>query len=110
MPVRQDASRSSSSQVGLEPALLRRARAAVDVRIEGNQMPGTQVIAVVAHPLRPGGTAEVAKVACRTRGDRKSTRLNSSHVKISYAVFCLKKKKKTKSIPTAAKGNNKTRN
>src|SRR5690606_40581498 len=28
--------------------------------------------------------------------DRKSTRLNSSHVKISYAVFCLKKKKKGK--------------
>src|SRR5690606_41486389 len=28
-----------------------------------------------------------------TKGDRKSTRLNSSHVKISYAVFCLKKKK-----------------
>src|SRR5207253_3465057 len=27
--------------------------------------------------------------------DRKSTRLNSSHVAISYAVFCLKKKKKT---------------
>src|SRR5207253_10753857 len=30
---------------------------------------------------------------CRT--DRKSTRLNSSHVAISYAVFCLKKKKKS---------------
>src|SRR5690625_4344144 len=30
-------------------------------------------------------------------GDRKSTRLNSSHVAISYAVFCLKKKKKTDS-------------
>src|SRR5437773_9459264 len=29
-------------------------------------------------------------------GDRKSTRLNSSHITISYAVFCLKKKKKTK--------------
>src|SRR5215475_3223652 len=29
-----------------------------------------------------------------TSADRKSTRLNSSHVKISYAVFCLKKKKK----------------
>src|SRR3989442_9179674 len=28
--------------------------------------------------------------------DRKSTRLNSSHVRISYAVFCLKKKKQTK--------------
>src|SRR5436309_14591196 len=33
--------------------------------------------------------------AVRAR-DRKSTRLNSSHVKISYAVFCLKKKKKKK--------------
>src|SRR5207302_10615559 len=30
------------------------------------------------------------------KGDRKSTRLNSSHVKISYAVFCLKKKKQTR--------------
>src|SRR5690242_21036209 len=29
-------------------------------------------------------------------GDRKSTRLNSSHMSISYAVFCLKKKKKNK--------------
>src|SRR5207302_6339296 len=32
--------------------------------------------------------------------DRKSTRLNSSHVKISYAVFCLKKKKKNKEKTT----------
>src|SRR5690606_40770236 len=32
--------------------------------------------------------------ALRVVADRKSTRLNSSHVKISYAVFCLKKKKK----------------
>src|SRR5207248_5408659 len=32
----------------------------------------------------------------KTCGDRKSTRLNSSHRTISYAVFCLKKKKKTK--------------
>src|SRR5690606_40661374 len=31
-------------------------------------------------------------IACVSRADRKSTRLNSSHVKISYAVFCLKKK------------------
>src|SRR3989442_11625953 len=30
----------------------------------------------------------------RASGDRKSTRLNSSHVRISYAVFCLKKKKR----------------
>src|SRR5207245_10945393 len=32
--------------------------------------------------------------ACASRTDRKSTRLNSSHGSISYAVFCLKKKKK----------------
>src|SRR2546422_9328460 len=34
--------------------------------------------------------------ATRSYTDRKSTRLNSSHGYISYAVFCLKKKKKTK--------------
>src|SRR5690606_41301397 len=33
------------------------------------------------------------RIARRIQIDRKSTRLNSSHVKISYAVFCLKKKK-----------------
>src|SRR5256885_6468554 len=32
---------------------------------------------------------------CAGQGDRKSTRLNSSHLVISYAVFCLKKKKKS---------------
>src|SRR6266568_5686292 len=34
------------------------------------------------------------KGGCSTRTDRKSTRLNSSHSSISYAVFCLKKKNK----------------
>src|SRR5437763_12164678 len=38
---------------------------------------------------------EVYKPAVERRIDRKSTRLNSSHRCISYAVFCLKKKKKT---------------
>src|SRR5436309_13696508 len=42
----------------------------------------------------PRGALVVLRVAHRL--DRKSTRLNSSHVKISYAVFCLKKKKKRK--------------
>src|SRR5690349_22805580 len=40
-----------------------------------------------------GSTWSRGVLLCR-RGDRKSTRLNSSHVEISYAVFCLKKKKK----------------
>src|SRR5215469_18258246 len=35
-------------------------------------------------------------IAGTANRDRKSTRLNSSHVEISYAVFCLKKKKKKK--------------
>src|SRR3712207_7215326 len=35
--------------------------------------------------------------------DRKSTRLNSSHANISYAVFCLKKKKKTRKTITKTK-------
>src|SRR5437764_11021314 len=37
------------------------------------------------------------------KGDRKSTRLNSSHRCISYAVFCLKKKKKVKVVSGSAK-------
>src|SRR5437773_4663720 len=44
-----------------------------------------------------------AAAAANARGagrDRKSTRLNSSHITISYAVFCLKKKKKTQSNHT----------
>src|SRR5215510_16027052 len=42
----------------------------------------------------PGRTRESRAWRGASR-DRKSTRLNSSHVAISYAVFCLKKKKKT---------------
>src|SRR5207302_11273278 len=44
---------------------------------------------------RRGGRRAIALVFGMV-GDRKSTRLNSSHVKISYAVFCLKKKKNNK--------------
>src|SRR3712207_8900981 len=36
---------------------------------------------------------ETARALIKVSGDRKSTRLNSSHANISYAVFCLKKKK-----------------
>src|SRR5256886_13649428 len=50
-----------------------------------NNLPGTIVTRVV--------------VAENTDGDRKSTRLNSSHSQISYAVFCLKKKKNTARTP-----------
>src|SRR2546426_4527588 len=59
-----------------------------------------------AHPVSPLGRRprglrlmeEVQQLPLSelSEGDRKSTRLNSSHLVISYAVFCLKKKKKTK--------------
>src|SRR5437868_11750744 len=46
---------------------------------------------------RNGNRRQSAKIAYGSqRVDRKSTRLNSSHVSISYAVFCLKKKKRQK--------------
>src|SRR5690606_42080512 len=44
------------------------------------------------HPSHPANSSMMSMDEL----DRKSTRLNSSHVKISYAVFCLKKKKKRK--------------
>src|SRR3989454_3461782 len=57
------------------------------------------VISLISDPLaalRPRGFLEVfspSAEALWALGDRKSTRLNSSHLVISYAVFCLKKKK-----------------
>src|SRR3989442_6424639 len=53
----------------------------------GGSRPGTEWTAGRDRCTQPGGHP--------TEADRKSTRLNSSHVRISYAVFCLKKKKKT---------------
>src|SRR5690349_24236118 len=47
------------------------------------------------------GQAARLQEAMEAHQDRKSTRLNSSHVEISYAVFCLKKKKKKHQIPTS---------
>src|SRR5690606_42114319 len=47
--------------------------------------------------LEPGpGHLDLQRLKDKLFEDRKSTRLNSSHVKISYAVFCLKKKNKKK--------------
>src|SRR5690554_7378099 len=72
-------------------------RLAVDLNVQ----PG----AVTAHTAAtPGSFAGELKTSLErinqlqqtAQTDRKSTRLNSSHVRISYAVFCLKKKKKQK--------------
>src|SRR2546422_7206965 len=63
--------------------------------------PYTTLFRSVETPARDRPAVEVLALAADIdqavdRGDRKSTRLNSSHGYISYAVFCLKKKKKKK--------------
>src|SRR2546426_4671285 len=50
-----------------------------------------------AHRIRPERATEAGD---GRQGDRKSTRLNSSHLVISYAVFCLKKKKNSTTATT----------
>src|SRR2546430_5522222 len=58
----------------------------------------SQIQQVSLHPAAPSfdllGNAPIAMIFAVLEPDRKSTRLNSSHSQISYAVFCLKKKKK----------------
>src|SRR5438067_3913347 len=59
--------------------------------------PSVLALVGAGHPLDRRSPVRVAEYHSATRTgerDRKSTRLNSSHVSISYAVFCLKKKKK----------------
>src|SRR6266496_6313938 len=47
---------------------------------------------ITVHLVREPDDPRLARAWVDDGGDRKSTRLNSSHVEISYAVFCLKKK------------------
>src|SRR5256885_7605339 len=54
----------------------------------------SEVWALTAFLESLGGTVDDSRKAVSAQ-DRKSTRLNSSHLVISYAVFCLKKKKQT---------------
>src|SRR5256885_6175201 len=53
---------------------------------------GGPALAVRARPVAVGAPRDARLAGRRRLGDRKSTRLNSSHLVISYAVFCLKKK------------------
>src|SRR2546427_4436698 len=55
----------------------------------------TQLLPVLARWHAEPAAAGAKEVALVHKADRKSTRLNSSHSQISYAVFCLKKKNTT---------------
>src|SRR5256885_3783633 len=70
----------------LEPVTLRLGDAlyASGVPLQHAYFPGTAIVSL--HYVTTSGASS------ETAGDRKSTRLNSSHLVISYAVFCLKKK------------------
>src|SRR5256886_5671385 len=63
--------------------------------------PGVPFLSVVL-ALRARSGAALRRRAGRRARDRKSTRLNSSHSQISYAVFCLKKKNKISQAHIAA--------
>src|SRR2546430_6284624 len=76
---------------------MRRAERVVHVKIteRGERLGESRVVPFLTRP--EAGVLDERDAApgqAPGRGDRKSTRLNSSHSQISYAVFCLKKKKK----------------
>src|SRR5690554_7187976 len=62
----------------------------VEVGFNTNLIIGV-VLVIITSIVILGGLNRISKVASKMVPDRKSTRLNSSHVRISYAVFCLKK-------------------
>src|SRR5690606_40873403 len=66
----------------------------LDKNIAEHPASGIVLIVLINHPIRvvDGAPHKGVDIVPGVEIDRKSTRLNSSHVKISYAVFCLKKK------------------
>src|SRR2546422_4572468 len=79
--------------LSLHDALPISSGAAGPARLTNLPTPQSELIGREA-PLRDVTNLVVAHRLVTLTGDRKSTRLNSSHGYISYAVFCLKKKKK----------------
>src|SRR3989454_5660068 len=71
------------------------------VRVTATDLEVGARVAIPAKVASKGAiTVSARKLAEIVKEDRKSTRLNSSHLVISYAVFCLKKKKKKKNVST----------
>src|SRR6266496_6725894 len=105
--------RGSEARTGADPRLGRGQGQGV-LRREAGFQPGCRPSPERGVPRRPVDAAGLGLLDRDRQGDhgrgsgllqghapgrdRKSTRLNSSHVEISYAVFCLKKKKKKKKI------------
>src|SRR5882757_6211545 len=88
-----------------ESRVLQRTRALTAIRAQAPRCGSTRhvsppsVVKLIQASAEPADRADARRAASRGRRparDRKSTRLNSSHANISYAVFCLKKQKKKK--------------
>src|SRR3712207_8908752 len=77
-----------------------RSNAPVGFDFVNGEFRNPDIVAAIFNPAMPGQTIHMLSAAYMASGfavaavDRKSTRLNSSHANISYAVFCLKKKNK----------------
>src|SRR3712207_8699063 len=80
----------SSGDVAAGTDVRRRDRRLVEAAAGDGDQPGPVATRLGLQPAEPLGT----DVERERNLDRKSTRLNSSHANISYAVFCLKKKNK----------------
>src|SRR3989449_4212244 len=70
------------------------------LRVIGKPQPRETVVVAAASGPVGSLVGQLGQLAGARAVDRKSTRLNSSHGYISYAVFCLKKKKKTEKSKT----------
>src|SRR6267378_5071606 len=80
-------------RLGAEPR--HRLARGMDPDLAGVEHLQAEDVELLARP-RPDDLGEARDADAHQLADRKSTRLNSSHVEISYAVFCLKKKKQKK--------------
>src|SRR3712207_5133264 len=117
-PVREDASMQAVSLEALEkrPGELERIVAphgsalvafsggvdsSLALAVAARTLPKGKVLAVTSNnETYLPSELDLARDFVASLGDRKSTRLNSSHANISYAVFCLKKKKTTRTFNT----------
>src|SRR2546426_51779 len=109
---------TATSRSSLAPGLSFRytsqvSRVEQELNADASELISAASIPASTRPLNPAGSSRVtnagyaasdrmseynaaAMIPGKTKIDRKSTRLNSSHLVISYAVFCLKKKKNNK--------------